>query len=341
MSDASSKDFIPSIDLRDFDGNGDRRAEFLAALREAAQQVGFFYLTGHQIDAAELDGLLSCARRFFALPVAEKLQVEMINSPHFRGYTRVARERTRGREDWREQIDVGDERPALTLTADAPAWARLQGPNQWPASMPDLRPVVLHWQRDATRVLSRLMAAFALALGQTETAFDALFRIQPHTLIKLIRYPGRDAAGSEQGVGEHKDSDLLSLLLQDGQGGLQVETAQGWVDVTPRVGSLVVNIGELLELASDGYLRATLHRVIAPPAGRERISAAFFLGARLDATVPQLTLPAALAAQARGPERDPANPLFRDVGRNYLKGRLRSHPDVAERYYADLLGPGA
>ena len=81
--------------------------------------------------------------------------------------------------------------------------------------------------------------------------------------------------------------------------------------------------------------------MITPPAGRERISAAFFLGAQLDATVPLLSLPPDLAAQAAGPERDPNNPLFRDVGQNYLKGRLRSHPDVAQRHYADLVEPGA
>ena len=104
-------------------------------------------------------------------------------------------------------------------------------------------------------------------------------------------------------------------------------------------GTFVVNIGELLELASDGYLRATLHRVTTPPAGTERVSVAFFLGARLDATVPLLQLPAPLAGQARGPESDPHNPLFRNVGQNYLKGRLRSHPDVARRHHADLIDP--
>jgi isopenicillin N synthase-like dioxygenase len=176
-----------------------------------------------------------------------------------------------------------------------------------------------------------------LSLGQNEGVFEPLYRNDPHILVKLIRYPGRDLTASDQGVGAHKDSGLLSLLLQDEQGGLQVQTAEGWVDVVPRTGALVVNIGELLELASDGYLRATLHRVITPPVGRERISAAFFLGSRLDATVPLLSLPSELAAQARGPERDPNNPLFRQVGQNYLKGRLRSHPDVARRYYADLV----
>ena len=74
---------------------------------------------------------------------------------------------------------------------------------------------------------------------------------------------------------------------------------------------------------------------------RSRFSAAFFLGARLDATVPLLSLPHDLAAQARGPESDPNNPLFRNVGENYLKGRLRSHPDVARRHHADLLGAAA
>jgi len=79
-----------------------------------------------------------------------------------------------------------------------------------------------------------------------------------------------------------------------------------------------------------------VHRVVSPPAGTDRLSVAFFLGANLDAVVPQLQLPADLAAQARGITRDPSNPLLREVGMNTLKGRLRSHPDVARRHYADL-----
>jgi isopenicillin N synthase-like dioxygenase len=54
-----------------------------------------------------------------------------------------------------------------------------------------------------------------------------------------------------------------------------------------------------------------------------------------------LTLPEELTAEARGPASDPDNPLFRDVGPNVLQCRLRSHPDVARRHYADLLETGA
>ena len=332
-----AKNPIPLLDLRQLDASDAVRTEFLAQLRTASREVGFFYVTGHGVDPDLLRDLVLVARRFFALPESDKLAIEMVNSPHFRGYNRVAWERTRGTPDWREQIDIGAERPALPRSPDLPPWTRLQGPNQWPDALPELRPLVLRWQQAAMEVLARLLRAFALALGQAENALLPLYGNEPHHLVKLIRYPGRDGTGSDQGVGAHKDAGLLTLLLQDHVGGLQVETPRGWIDVAPLPGTFVVNIGELLELASDGYLRATLHRVVAPPPGVERLSVAFFLGARLEETVPLLELPAQLAAQAHGPESDPNNPLFRSVGQNYLKGRLRSHPDVARRHHADLI----
>jgi isopenicillin N synthase-like dioxygenase len=346
MRAAEINSSIPLLDLRRLDADEAQRAAFLAELRAAAHDVGFFYVTGHGVEARLLNDVMRSARRFFSLPADDKLAVEMVNSPHFRGYNRVASERTRGRPDWREQIDIGAERPPLPRDGNSPAWARLQGPNQWPAALPELRAVIEHWQTAAIQVLIRILRAFALALGQRADAFDPLYGDNPHYLVKLIRYPGAAAmgdtgGGDALGVGAHKDSELITLLLQDDCAGLQVETPRGWVNVPPRDGTFVVNIGELLELASDGYLRATMHRVVMPPAGTERLSAAFFLGARLDATVPVLTLPPALASHARGPERDPQNPLYREVGLNYLKGRLRSHPDVARRHHADLMERGA
>jgi isopenicillin N synthase-like dioxygenase len=330
---------IPQLDLRRFDAGPESRADFLAQLRAAAHDTGFFYITGHGVDPGLLRAVLSSAQQFFALPERDKLAIEMVNSPHFRGYNRVASERTRGHPDWREQIDFGAERAVVPRDSGAPAWARLRGPNQWPAALPELRAVVFQWQAAAMQVLTRILRAFALALGQAAAVLEPLYADDPHYLIKLIRYPGRDRTDADQGVGAHKDAGLITLLLQDDRDGLQVETARGWIAVPPRTDTFVINIGELLELASDGYLRATMHRVVTPPAGVERLSAAFFLGARLDAVVPLLQLPPTLARHARGPERDPLNPLFREVGVNYLKGRLRSHPDVAIRHHSDLLDP--
>ncbi|MGL4036202.1 isopenicillin N synthase family dioxygenase [Kosakonia cowanii] len=328
---------LPVLDLARYTSSADRDA-FLADLRHAARDIGFFYLINHGVDDALQNAVQREARRFFALTEAQKEQVAMIHSPHFRGYNRAASEITRGQPDWREQFDIGAERPALLLSDSDPRWRRLQGPNLWPDALPTLKPALLNWQRAMTSMALRLLRAFAEALQLPADAFDTLYGSKPNEHIKLIRYPGQHATQSAQGVGAHKDSGFLSFLLQDEQKGLQVEVAPDrWIDAAPRAGSFVVNIGELLELATNGYLRATVHRVVSPPADRERLSIAFFLGAQLEANVPLYTLPPHLAEEARGPESDPLNPLLRDVGWNYLKGRLRSHPDVAERYYRDVL----
>lgn len=326
---------LPVLDLSRLDGPD--RGAFLRDLRDAARRVGFFYLVGHGVPPALEGELWRQARAFFALPEREKLAVEMIYSPHFRGYTRAGREITRGRPDWREQFDLHAEREALSWHEGEPAWRRLQGPNQWPAALPNLRPVLLEWQAALTNVAIRLLSAFAEALEQPAGILDPITQDRPNQAMKIVRYPGRATGEDDQGVGSHKDSGLLTLLLQDQVGGLQVQGADGWIDATPLPGAFVVNIGELLELASNGYLKATVHRVVSPPADRDRLSVAFFLGARLDAEVPLLALPPHLAAEAEGPTADPLNPLFRQVGENYLKGRLRSHPDVAARHYSDLL----
>ena len=328
---------LPLLDLAHY-ADPAKKPAFLADLRHAAREIGFFYLINHGVDAALQHAVQQQSRRFFALSDEQKQSVAMIHSPHFRGYNRAAAELTRSQPDWREQFDVGAERPALQLKHDAPRWQRLQGPNLWPLALPQLKPTLLSWQRAMTQVGTTLLHAFAEALALPDDAFDTLYGDKPNEHIKLIRYPGQHETQSQQGVGAHKDSGFLSFLLQDQQKGLQVEVAPGrWIDATPLAGSFVVNIGELLELATNGYLRATVHRVVSPPPHHERLSIAFFLGARLDATVPVYTLAPELAQEARGPDSDPHNPLLREVGWNYLKGRLRSHPDVAERYYQDVV----
>jgi isopenicillin N synthase-like dioxygenase len=338
MSVAVEAETLPTLDLRRFNGHSSERSRFMEDLRTAARNVGFFYLVGHGIEGDLIKDVLKVSRYFFALPEKDKLAIEMVNSPHFRGYNRAGFEHTRGKPDWREQVDIGPERFALPFDGDASPWTRLQGPNQWPVGFPEFKPTLLTYQDEITVLAVRVLRAFAAALEQPEDIFAPIYTPAPNPLIKIIRYPGRASDESDQGVGAHKDSGFVTLLLQEKQAGLQVQADDGsWIDAPPVPGSFVVNIGEILEMASDGYLRANLHRVVSPPQGADRLSVALFLGARHDAAVPLLSLPPELAAQARGVTQDPHNPLFREVGRNYLKSRLRSHPDVARRHYADLI----
>lgn len=332
---------LPTLDLRDRDGPPEVRDAFLAALRNALYGRGFFYLVGHGIDPALIDGTLAMAKAFFALPPGDKDAVAMTRSPHFRGYTAAGQERTRGEPDWREQLDFNTESAAYDMRGDTPAWRRLQGPNQWPAALPALKPALLAYQAEVTRVGIALLEAIAVGLGQPANVFATIYEPNPSQLTKIIRYPGRDAAASDQGVGAHRDGGFVTLLLQDETPGLRVRTEEGeWIDAPPVPGSFVINAGELIELATNGFVRAAVHDVVAPPAGAERFSIAFFLGSRPDAVVPVIDLPDDLKHAARGMSADPLNPIFREVGRNQLKSRLRSHPDVARIHYPNLVAAG-
>lgn len=328
---------LPVLDLRRLEQGETERQAFLAEIRRTAYDLGFFYVVGHGISQELIDEVLELTKRFFALPEEDKLAIEMVNSPHFRGYNRKGQEFTRGQRDWREQLDIGAEREALPYSPQDPAWKRLRGPNQWPAALPELRETILRYQSEVSALAIRLIRTFAEVLGQDPNVFEEIYTPEPHYLQKLVRYPGRDATESDQGVGAHKDGGFVTVLLQDEHEGLQVEVNGTWIDAPPLAGSFVVNIGEVLELASNGYLRANVHRVITPPAGIARISVPFFFGARLDASVPVLQLPPELAERVRGVTVDPLNPLFREVGKNHLKSRVRSHPDVAQRHHPDLL----
>ncbi|WP_146136355.1 2-oxoglutarate and iron-dependent oxygenase domain-containing protein, partial [Yersinia pseudotuberculosis] len=168
LANQSATSTLPLLDLSLLSGSDTERQAFLTALRHAARDVGFFYLTGHGIDTSLLRQIQILSRQFFALSDEEKLSIAMIRSPHFRGYNRAASEFTRGQPDWREQFDIGAERTPLPQIAGAPSWTRLQGPNQWPTALPELKPVLLQWQEEMTRMSLRLLRAFALALDLDE-----------------------------------------------------------------------------------------------------------------------------------------------------------------------------
>ncbi|MFE0463489.1 isopenicillin N synthase family dioxygenase [Kitasatospora sp. NPDC058965] len=324
---------LPVIDLSAADGTPEQRAALHAELHRAATEVGFFHLIGHGVSAAETADLTGAMHAFFALPEDQRLAVSNLNSPHFRGYTRTGAERTAGRSDWRDQLDIGPELPEHRPGADEPAYWWLEGPNQWPADLPQLREAALHWIDRLDDVARRLLHELLTAIGARPDFYDPAFSGHPAHHLKLVRYPGSSPEGGNQGVGAHKDYGFLTLLLTDGVPGLQVERSDGsFLDVPPMPGAFVVNLGELLEVATDGYLKATNHRVVSPPGARERYSVPFFYNPRLDAHIAPLDFPH--AHHAPGATEDPANPLFAEFGRNELKGYQRAHPEVARRFYA-------
>ncbi|MGH3966771.1 MAG: isopenicillin N synthase family dioxygenase, partial [Mycobacterium sp.] len=269
MTSVAPDTALPVVDLRT------PSRQLRGTLREAAHELGFFYLTGHDVPAPLVDRMLAVARKLFELPQADKDAVAIVHSPHVRGYTRLGGELTRGQVDWREQIDIGPERPPVGGPG-APDYLWLQGPNQWPPALPELPAVVDEWDAAMSTVARTLLRHWAASLGAAPDVFDRAFAETPATLIKIIRYPAR--AATSQGVGAHRDSGVLTLLLaEQGSRGLQVRSgARGWIEVAPLPGAFIVNIGELLEAATRGYLRATEHRVTLQGPTGDRISVPYF-----------------------------------------------------------------
>lgn len=328
---------LPIIDLTAFraDPHGDDAKPVISELLGACHEVGFAYVVGHGIDPGLEAGLFDVAKDFFALPVDEREEIAIGKSAAFRGYTTLGDERTNGKSDWRDQLDLGWEQPS-PADPNAPAWHRLRGPNQWPASVPAMPGVVLNWARQMQTLGVTALRALALGLGQDMHCFDEGFVPDSDMHIKVIRYPARVEPEAEQGVGAHHDTGVLTFIAQQQQG-LQVETPDGFIDATPIPGAYIMNLGEMLQRSTSGYLRATPHRVVSPVGG-ERISVAFFFNPLYETIFEPIELPPELAAAAPGGDHqkidDEIHALF---GENNLRTRLRSHPDVAAAHYRDVI----
>jgi isopenicillin N synthase-like dioxygenase len=261
-------------------GQPDDQRAFARELAAACREPGFCYLANHTVDVALCAALLAKARDFFALPARDKAALHIERSPHFRGWSEMRNER-----DWREQLHFGSETPAL---ASGPAWRQLAGPNLWPETLGAVwRATVLGFMDAIADLGAQMLAALAQGLGLHPDRFAPAVGSSPYRLLKLICYhpqPAPDAA--LRGVAPHCDWSWITLLLQDDAGGLQVQRPDGaWVEVAPVPGTLVLNVGELVEIVTGGQLRATPHRVVHRSVAAPRIAAPYFVNPALDGMV--------------------------------------------------------
>ncbi|TLS27937.1 hypothetical protein PpBr36_00720 [Pyricularia pennisetigena] len=358
---------IPVLDLS-LASSPTTKPAFLADLRSALMEVGFLYLKNVGIPDSLFASAISHGRAFFDLPMEEKLRIEMKNAPSFLGYSRLSAEVTAGAVDHREQIDLSTEHVVPTAPG-TPRYYNLLGPNQWPdeAALPGFRETFTAYMTAMGAVSMRFTALVAEAIGLPASAFERYFERnvedQQHKL-KIVKYPDVGELGARgtarQGVGPHKDSMYTSYLLQaSGHRGLQVQNLRGeWVDCPPVDGTLVVAIGQGLEALTGGVCASTTHRVLSPAAGEgARFSIPFFQGVRLDTEFEELetaglgrAVPAEVREQRRrvllegsGERLDDVEFTFRTggvaktLGEATLRNRVKSHPDVGERWYPDIL----
>ncbi len=280
----------------------------------------------------------------------------MKNAPSFLGYSRLDAEITAHAVDHREQIDLSTPHPLRQPSE--PLYINLRSPNQWPSvtHLPNFQSIFTNYMATMAEISIFFTSLIAEAIGLPAHAFSDYFDKDQQHKLKIVKYPdlaelGIEGDGGGQGVGPHKDSMLTSYLLQASEHrGLQVQNTKGeWIDCPPIDDTLVVAIGQGMEALTQGVCASTTHRVLSPSRGTgARFSIPFFQGVSLAATFEAIQVPEEVKEQRRqilqmnGGKVDQVEFTFKtgkytSMGEATLMNRIKSHPDVGERWYPDLL----
>ena len=254
---------IPIIDIsRALDGND--LTNVAAQIHAAATDFGFFYISGHGIDQKLIEQAFAVSRDFFSL--SKPLKQEVAVTSDQRGWMAQGMSKLQGAKthDLKEVFFWG--RETQEDDPDLQLGKPLVAMNKWPEhTFPRLREDLLSYYEAVCGVASHLMAAIAVSLDQPANFFEAAYA-KPLARGQLVYYPSsttQDEAEERFGVAPHTDFGVLTLLLQDQSGGLQVKLPSGnWIEAPPIEGTLVCNIGDLLARWSNNRFSSTLHRVI-------------------------------------------------------------------------------
>lgn len=272
------------------------RAAFAAALGRSLRDIGFAVVSEHPMDEGVLQRGLAAAQGFFALPEPVKRAYIDPNGGGQRGYTPFAVETAKGavRPDLKEFWHVGREgAPGL------PANLHVREIEGW-------REATLAMFDALDRFGASLLQAVALDLALPEDFFTDPVR-EGDSILRLLHYPAQPEPPSSGSVraGAHEDINVITLLRGAEEGGLEALHRNGvWTPVNPPAGSLVVNVGDMLERLTNRVLPSTTHRVVNPSPERAmhaRYSTPFFLHFRPDYLI--RTLPSCI-----GPGRPDAFP---------------------------------
>jgi isopenicillin N synthase-like dioxygenase len=300
---------IPTLSLRDVESE-----RFVQHLGAAYENYGFVIIADHGIPQPLIDRFLSLYKTFFAWSEGDKHRYHIKGSGGARGYTPFGIETAKGSEhfDLKEFWHVGRELPTVH------PYRHYMADNVWIDEIPGFKETSLEMFETFDRTGRRLLSAIARVLKLPPDFFEDKVQLG-NSVLRVIHYPPMPPNPKESiRAGAHEDINVITLLLGAEEPGLQVLTRPGtWLSVNPAPGSMVVNVGDMLQRLTNGVLRSTSHRVINPIRDRAqnaRFSMPFFLHFNPD--FPIAALPSCI-----GPGKP--QPLPPILAEEYLQERLR------------------
>ena len=325
-------------------------ADVAFEISQACRQVGFFYVINHGLSSDVIADAMSFSKRFFELPASTKMELDSAKSRSgARGYFALGGEDLNAKDgtrdlvaegqgigtgkkfqgDWKEGFDCGRE-----ISPDDPEYSMstMVDGNYWPRedTLPGFREAMMSYQKGVRQIGNSLMEAFAVGLG-LESNFFVERTTKPMATLRLLHYPPQPRQElsdlSKIGCGAHTDYGLVTILLQDDVGGLQVRnSADEWVNAPPIPGSFVVNIGDMLSMWSNGRYSSTVHRVVNMT-GKERYSIPFFLNPDVGTAVESLA-----TCQRKGESpRHKAEPSHEILSRRYRGSFVHLNEDKGKK----------
>ncbi|GMI72038.1 hypothetical protein like AT1G06620 [Hibiscus trionum] len=252
---------VPIIDLSDI-GSGNRRKEIVNEVRIAAGKWGFFQVINHGIPLSVLDEMMEGIRLF------NEQDLELKKEMHGRDGAKHVQFssfdlHTSETADWRD---------TLTLSLSH------LGSDPDPSEMPSVcRRSTVEYIKHMKRLAKTLFELLSEALGLRPDHLGSMGCCRGCSILAHY-YPACPQPELALGIRKHSDAGILTLLLQNHIGGLQVLHNGQWFDVNPARGSFVVNIGDLLQILSNDKFKSVKHRVTANHVGPRISVPCFFSG---------------------------------------------------------------
>lgn len=269
---------IPIVDFAGFRQGSEAQQQAIAQqVRQACQDVGFFYLQQSGMPPELIERLFEQSRAFFALPLQVKNQIPWPSPECNCGYIGMQTQHLdpSGAGDLMEAYNIGLLQPGAE--------------EKWLPDQTELNQTLLEFYRVGGEVCGQIMQAFALAFGLPSNYFEPQHD-RHYSTVRLLHYPPVSEAVEPGSIraGAHSDYGTITLLFQDSVGGLEILHNGAWIAAPYAPGTVVVNTGDLMERWTNNLFRSTKHRVVVPPrpaAYRSRYSITFFYRPNIDANV--------------------------------------------------------
>uniref|UniRef100_A0A6B2L9R6 Fe2OG dioxygenase domain-containing protein n=1 Tax=Arcella intermedia TaxID=1963864 RepID=A0A6B2L9R6_9EUKA len=230
----------------------------VSKIKDALENIGFFYISNHGLNPEELQSSLELSRTFFRLPTEVKKKSARSSVVNSVGYVEIGVENL---DDYDPKLTDLKEAMDITVNEPHPFYSH----NNWPSeeALPHWKEGVKELFIKLEKIGNALVTAFAVALGEKADFLSSWYIPTSNSLVRLLRYPPTPPEESGTiGCGAHSDYGLATLLIQDAVGGLQILYKDKWIDATPIPGTLVINVGDCMEYLTNGAFKATKHRVI-------------------------------------------------------------------------------